>query len=188
MAYSERVVDAFAFAARAHAGQVRKGSDVPYVTHVMAVAAIVGESGGDEDAVIAALLHDVVEDQPVTVAEIEQRFGRAVADIVEACSDATTRPKPPWRERKERYVAHLRTASPSVRLVSAADKLHNARAIARDVRALGPALWARFGAPKNDIAWYYRRVLDALADGWDHAILHELAQAVAEVERCASQE
>ena len=111
------------------------------------------------------LLHDAVEDQggPPTAAAIRQRFGDAVADIVEACSDTEETPKPPWRSRKERYIAHVAGASPSVRLVSACDKLHNARAILGDLRALGEPLWGRFNAEagRSGVLWYYRALVDA---------------------------
>src|SRR5690606_29786959 len=113
-----------------HHWQTRKGTDIPYVTHLWAVAALVGEYGGDEEQVIAALLHDAIEDQgdKMTFEQIRERFGKTVVDIVRGCTDAETIPKPPWKIRKQHYLAHLTTGSPHVKLVSAADKLHNARA------------------------------------------------------------
>ena len=118
--YGPRFDDALPYAARLHRDQVRKGSGIPYITHLLAVAAIVGEHGGGEDEVIAALLHDAVEDQggQPRLEEIRARYGDAVAAIVWGCTDADTIPKPPWRARKEAYVAHLADASPGVRLVS----------------------------------------------------------------------
>jgi (p)ppGpp synthase/HD superfamily hydrolase len=157
-----RLDEAFALARRLHAGQRRKGTDIPYLGHLMAVAAYVIEDGGDEDEVIAALLHDAVEDQggAPTLALIRERFGPRVAAIVAACSDTDETPKPPWRDRKAAYLAHLRDpALPDGALrVSLADKLHNARAILADLRA-GHDVFARFNAPREAQAWYY----DALA-------------------------
>ena len=127
--------DALVFASRLHAGQLRKGTPVPYVAHLLAVTATVLEHGGDEDEAIAALLHDAVEDQggAATRAKIRRRFGENVAAIVDGCTDADTIPKPPWQQRKEAYLAHLvGETSPSVRLVSSADKLHNVRSIIAD--------------------------------------------------------
>ena len=144
----------------------------------MAVAAIVGENGGDEDQMIAALLHDSMEDQGITHQEIAERFGERVARIVEACSDCTSKPKPPWRDRKERYIAHLREASLEVRLVSVADKLHNARTILSDLRRVGPEIWKRFNAGPDEILWYYRSVIEALRQGWNHPLIDELEGVV----------
>ncbi len=132
MPYSTRLEEAFAFAADKHRDQVRKGTGVPYLTHLMAVAATVGDHGGTEAQVIAALLHDVIEDQAVTAEELAARFGPEVAAIVLACTDAMARPKPPWRARKEHHVARVRSADAAVKLVVASDKLHNARSIVRD--------------------------------------------------------
>ena len=125
-----------------HANQVRKGTTVPYTAHLLGVAALVIDHGGDEDQAMAALLHDAIEDQGRggrTRAEIEAKFGARVARIVEGCTDADTIPKPPWRERKEAYLAHLGHAPIEVRRVAAADKLHNARAILVDYRHIGKA-------------------------------------------------
>ena len=183
MHYSPRLEEAFAFVADRHRHQTRKGSGVPYVTHLMAVAACVGEHHGTEDQVIAALLHDVIEDQGVTRDEVAARFGETVARIVDACTDATERPKPPWKPRKERYIAHLRAEPPLVKLVSVSDKLHNARSILRDLRAVGDAVWSRFTATPEQTLWYYRAVTDALADGWSHPLVEELRATVDEIER-----
>lgn len=164
---SPRLDEAFAFANRLHAGQVRKGTTIPYLSHLLAVTAIVLECGGGEDEAIAALLHDAIEDQggPATRAEIHHRFGEQVVAIVDGCTDAETVPKPPWRQRKEAYVAHVAAASPSVRLVSAADKLHNARAILADYRELRDGLWGRFNVGAQDILWYYRALVDGARPG-----------------------
>ena len=165
MSLSQRFVDAVAYAAEAHAGDVRKGSSVPYLTHPLAVAAIALEHGADEDEAIAALLHDVIEDHgPAHRQSIRERFGERVLSIVEACSDSAGNPKPPWKERKLAYLDRLRGASPSVLLVSAADKLHNLQSILRDYRSLGNELWGRFKTGKDGVFWYYRTVLDALGE------------------------
>ena len=186
--YGPRFDDALTYAARLHRAQVRKGFGIPYITHLLAVAAIVGEHGGTEDEVIAALLHDAVEDQggQPRLAEIRARFGDAVAAIVWGCTDADTVPKPPWRERKDAYVAHLAAASPSIRLVSSADKLHNARAILLDLRTLGPALWDRFTGGRDGSLWYYRALADAFLRLSPGPLADELARAVAEIERLAA--
>ena len=152
-----RFDDAVAEARRLHGGQRRKGTGIPYVAHLLSVSAIVLEDGGSEDEAIAGLLHDVIEDVPVEGTEefIREHFGDRVADIVRACSDSTTFPKPPWRERKEDYLGHLESASPEVLRVSLADKLHNARAILYDLRTIGDAVWARFtAASPADQLWY----------------------------------
>ncbi len=173
------------FAIDKHRAQVRKGSGAPYVTHLFSVAALVGEHGGDEEQMIAGLLHDSIEDQGVTEAELEAAFGARVARIVAACTDARETPKPPWRPRKEAYLAALVGEPAEVKLVSACDKLHNARSIARDLAdpAVGPAVWSRFTAPREESLWYYREVLRALSQGYSHVVLSELAAAIAELER-----
>lgn len=162
MSLSDRFVEGFAFAFELHRAQRRKGSGVPYVSHLMGVSALVLEFGGDEDLAIAGLLHDAVEDQggAPTLAEIRRRFGDRVAAVVAGCTDADTIPKPPWRERKERYLAHLETAHPDVRLVSCCDKIHNARTILEDFRALGDEVFERFSQPKKSTLWYYRELVD----------------------------
>jgi (p)ppGpp synthase/HD superfamily hydrolase len=146
MQLTNRFSAALTFASQLHATQLRKGSGVPYAAHLLSVTGIVLQYGGREDEAIAALLHDAVEDQgglPV-LEKIRSRFGAEVAAIVEGCTDAYTNPKPAWRERKEKYIAHLQAASPSVRLVCAADKLDNIRAILQDYRIVGEEVWSRF--------------------------------------------
>ena len=141
-ALSTRFVEALAFAIEAHGDQRRKGGEIPYVAHLLGASSLVLEAGGDEDMAIAGLLHDTIEDTDTTAGEIEARFGPRVAAIVEACTDSHEQPKPPWRERKERYLAHLRSAQTptEVLVVSRADKLHNARAILMDYRDVGDEL------------------------------------------------
>jgi len=179
-----RFDQAFRFAAEKHATQTRKRTPVPYLSHLMSVAALVLEAGGDEDQAIAALLHDVVEDcggEPV-LAEVRQRFGERVAGIVQGCSDAYTIPKPPWKQRKLDYLESLRRAGDDVRLVSAADKLHNVRTILADYRVEGDSVWNRFSGQRDGTLWYYRAVLDLLRAGRPNRLLDELQRVVTELE------
>ncbi|HEY9634100.1 MAG TPA: HD domain-containing protein [Coleofasciculaceae cyanobacterium] len=162
MILSERFIDALTFAAHLHANQTRKGGKVPYIAHLLGVASIALEHGANEDEAIAALLHDAIEDQggEATRQEIRRRFGDTVTEIVNGCTDSDTTPKPPWRQRKEAYIAHIPKASDSVLLVSAADKLYNARSILNDYRLIGDAVWERFHGGKNGTLWYYRTLVD----------------------------
>lgn len=181
---SPRFSEALAYATAVHEGQSRKGTSVPYVSHVLAVCALVLEDGGGEDEAIAALLHDAVEDGggAPRLADIRRRFGDRVADIVRACSDTDETPRPPWKERKARYIDHVRAAGPDARRVSCADKLHNARSILRDYRAEGERLWARFNAPPEEQLWYYGQLVEAFRQP-DRTALHaELERVVAELE------
>ncbi len=183
MGYGPRIEAAFAYAAELHRAQTRKGNGAPYLTHLMAVAACVGEHLGGEDQVIAALLHDAIEDQGVSADELARRFGPEVARIVVACTDAFERTKPPWRARKERYIATLRDEDAAVKLVAVSDKIHNARSIERGHRVIGARVWARFSAPAGDTLWFYRAVADALAHGWAHPLVDELYDVVGALER-----
>ena len=152
-----RFDEAFRYAHDLHRAQRRKGTSVPYVAHLMSVAALVIEHGGDEEQAIAALLHDAPEDQgglPV-LREIERRFGEDVARIVADCTDSWTDPKPDWRARKEAYLAKLPEEPERSLLVSLADKTHNAEAILYDWRALGEAVWPRFNGGAEGTRWYY---------------------------------
>lgn len=187
MPYTEKFEEALVYAAQLHRDQVRKGTGVPYVTHLLAVAAIVGENGGTEDEVVAALLHDAPEDAggEARLAEIQARFGNPVADIVAGCTDTYEDPKPPWRARKEAYLVHLAGALDPVRLVSAADKLHNARSILADYRAFGEDLWGRFNGGRDGTLWYYRAVADTLQEAGNSPLVAELDRVVAELERLA---
>jgi len=186
---SHRYAEAFAYAEALHARQVRKGTNVPYLSHLMSVSALVLEDGGDEEEAIAGLLHDAVEDQGgrATLEEIRRRFGEKVARIVLACSDSDAEPKPPWRERKERYVAHIRHADAEVRRVSSADKLHNARSILADYRMIGDALWGRFTASKDETLWYYRSLVAAFRSAGAGRLVEELDLVVTELERLAEE-
>ncbi len=157
----DRLAEAFAYAADLHRGHKRKGTAIPYISHLMAVAALVQEYGGDEDQVIAALLHDGPEDRggEATLAKIRRRFGERVARIVKECSDTFKKPKPPWLERKKNYLAHLHEASPETFLVSLADKVHNIRSITSDFHEHGDELWQRFRMGRRGTLWYYQRLL-----------------------------
>ncbi len=184
---SVRFTRAVAYAARLHARQKRKGTERPYIAHLLGVASIVLEHGGDEDAAIAARLHDAVEDQGgrPRLSEIRRKFGTHVARIVDGCTDAYTDPKPPWLERKKKYLARLPQASAEVRLVSAADKLHNAREILADYRQVGEALWNRFHGRKERTLWYYRALAEVFRAEGSSPLVEELDRVVSELERLA---
>jgi (p)ppGpp synthase/HD superfamily hydrolase len=178
---------AFRYAAEKHAGQTRKQTAVPYLTHLMAVASLVLEAGGDEDVAIAALLHDVVEDcggMP-RLREIRKGFGARVAKIVEGCTDSFGEPKAEWVERKRAYLREVSHADAETRLVSASDKLHNVRTILTDYRQDGEAIWTRFSGKKEGTLWYYRALSDEFQRRNPNRITRELALAVAELERAA---
>ena len=185
---------ALTFAARLHSAQSRKGSDTPYIAHLLSVAALVLENGGGRDEAIAALLHDSIEDQgndypggaAALRAKIAGDFGRQVLAIVEGCTDADTIPKPPWRERKERYIAHVRHASGAVRLVSCADKLHNARTIVADLRAIGPAVFERFKGGRDGTLWYYESLAEVFIEMGPKALAVELSRTVAVMKSLAA--
>ena len=179
-----RFEEAFLYAARLHAAQTRKGSRIPYVSHLMGVASLVLEYGGGEDEAIAALLHDAVEDQggERTRAEILKRFGPRVTKIVDGCTDTDQEPKPPWRPRKDVFLRELRDATLEVRLVVACDKLHNARAMVRDYRACGESIWARFTGCREGTLWYYRALVDVLGGDPAAAPVAELDRVVSELE------
>ena len=187
MPYTEKFESALLYATQLHRYQERKGSGVPYVTHLLAVASIVGENGGTEDEVIAALLHDAPEDMggEARLGDIRRRYGATVAGIVEGCTDTYEEPKPEWRPRKERYIAHVAEAPEPVRLVSAADKLHNARSILADLRVLGEGLWGRFTGGKDGTLWYYRALVEAYGKPGRSDLIDELDRVVREIETLA---
>lgn len=185
---SSRFTEALTYATKLHSNQVRKGSGVPYIAHLLGVTSIALEYGANEDEAIAALLHDAIEDQggEATRAEIRRRFGDTVTEIVDGCTDAKTIPKPPWRERKEAYIAHIFNASSSELLVSCADKLHNARSILNDYRVLGEAVWERFKGGKEGTLWYYRSLVEAFCQTGSSPLLDELERVVLELEQLVS--
>lgn len=188
MILSPRFERALAYSAQIHAGQLRKQTETPYVAHLLAVTAIALEHGATEEEAIAALLHDAVEDaggKPRLV-DLEVRFGKRVAGIVAGCTDTDQTPKPPWAERKRAYVARIRQASASVKLVAAADKLHNSRAILSDYRTLGDALWSRFNGGKAGTLWYYRALVKAFSGRRLRRLVQELDRTVTELERLAN--
>jgi GTP pyrophosphokinase len=190
MTFTHRLEEALVYAHQLHADQTRKATTIPYIGHLLIVAGIVIDSGGTEDEAIAALLHDAVEDQggAKTREEIRQRFGENVAAIVDGLSDTDQMPKPPWRARKEAYIAHLAAASSSVLLVSLADKIHNAGSILRDVRNEGESVWSRFTGGKDGSLWYYRALVDAFrARGQYPSLVAELDRIVTELEQLAAQ-
>jgi (p)ppGpp synthase/HD superfamily hydrolase len=187
LAYGEKFENALIYATQLHRDQTRKGSEVPYITHLLIVAAIVGENDGTENEVVAALLHDAPEDRggKDRLEDIRARYGDEVAEIVDGCTDTYEDPKPEWRPRKEAYVAHVAEAPPSVRLVSAADKLHNARSILADLRAVGNELWDRFTGGREGTLWYYRALVEAYAGVGSNPIVEELDRVVREIEALA---
>jgi (p)ppGpp synthase/HD superfamily hydrolase len=184
MILSTRFEQALAYAAIVHAGQFRKGTEIPYLAHLLGVASIALEYGADEDEAIAALLHDAVEDAGGVgrLEDIKSRFGEDVADIVASCTDAYVVPKPPWKERKEKYIEHIAQASKSAKLVSGADKLHNARSILKDYRVEGEALWSRFNGRKEGTLWYYRALVRAFGSIENKELIHELDRVVRKIE------
>lgn len=185
---------ALAYAHTVHAAQRRKGSDTPYVAHLLAVAALVIEDAAGvgalrEGEVIAALLHDAAEDQggEARLADIRGRFGDRVADIVAACSDTFETPKPPWRERKQAYLDHLAQESdPGILRVSLADKVNNSRAIVADYRRLGEKLWERFSRDA-DTPWYYRSLVRIFSERMPGPLADELTRAVARLDELVAE-
>jgi GTP pyrophosphokinase len=187
MPLSPRFDEALQLAHTLHRDQRRKGTAIPYVAHLLSVAALVIEHGGEEEEAIAALLHDAIEDQGGSLArdQIRARFGERVAMIADGCTDAVGTPKPPWRERKEAHLAHLATASRSVLLVACADKLHNARTLVADYRVIGEELWERFHGGRDGTLWYYRSAsaMFLAAENAPRLLADELERTVAELDR-----
>jgi (p)ppGpp synthase/HD superfamily hydrolase len=185
--YGDKFQEALLYAARLHRDQKRKGTYTPYVNHLLAVTAIVGESGGTENEVVAALLHDAPEDQggKERLEDIRTLFGDTVAEIVDGCTDTYEEPKPTWRPRKEVYVERMSSESASVQLVSAADKLHNARSILSDLRDVGEDLWGRFTGGKEGTLWYYRALVESYTADKARPVAEELDRVVREIEALA---
>ncbi|MBB2989787.1 (p)ppGpp synthase/HD superfamily hydrolase [Mycolicibacterium iranicum] len=181
---------ALVYAELKHHNQARKGSEIPYTGHLLSVAALVIGDDGSEAQAIAALLHDCVEDAggPPTLAEIEANFGAEVARMVDECSDTDETPKPPWRERKQRYLDHLADVGDDTLLVSVADKLDNARSMLRDHREVGARLWERFSVTDPaDHLWYYGELIAAYRRrGLTSWMVDELDRVVAELSRAVS--
>ena len=186
---TNRFFAAIAYASDAHKEQVRKSTDIAYISHPFGVASLVIEAGGDEDQAIAGLLHDVAEDcggeQRLT--EIAEKFGDRVAHIVRGCSDSLVveeDKKAPWRDRKEAHIEHLRSSNSDVLLVTAADKTHNARAISTDIQSIGNKVWDRFNSDQEQILWYYKSVYQVLSDGGvTSTLLNPLKTAIGIMEK-----
>jgi (p)ppGpp synthase/HD superfamily hydrolase len=178
---TNRYDDALLYASELHRTQVRKGSEIPYMSHLLSVSALVLKNGGDEDQAIAGLLHDAAEDQGgvATLEAIRDRFGDRVANIVADCTDSWTDPKPPWRERKEAYITALPGKKPESLLVSLADKTDNARAIMGDYRETGDEVWARFTGKKDGTRWYYQTLSERFSKHYPGPLAAELARTVA---------
>jgi (p)ppGpp synthase/HD superfamily hydrolase len=184
-ALGERFQEAFQYAREAHDGQLRKGTRIPYISHLMGVASLVLDDGGDEDEAIAALLHDVAEDcggRP-RLEDVRARFGDKVARIVEGCTDSWKTPKDPWLERKKAYIEHAHKLPPEILRVSAADKVHNAYAILRDLRTIGEQVWDRFNAGPDDVIWYYESLVRAFRESGGGPLTEELARIVRGIQR-----
>ena len=189
MKLSPNFEDALIYATQAHCDQTRKKTGIPYIAHVLGVTAIALEYGANETEAIGALLHDTVEDcgGAERLRDIQKRYGDDVAKIVDGCTDTDEVPKPPWRARKEAYVAHLKDSDTSTRLVSAADKLHNTRAILADLRRHGPKVFERFSGKKEGTLWYYRALVAAFRRHRDHAdLIDELDLVVTQVEKLSA--
>jgi (p)ppGpp synthase/HD superfamily hydrolase len=181
----ERFVDALIYAVRVHEGQRRGNDDQPYIAHLLRVAGFVIEDGGSENEAIAALLHDAPEEQggQSRLAEIRRRYGEPVAMLVNECTDSFLRSRPPWRERKRRYVEELGDASSGALRVSLADKLDNVRALIRDYRIQGEALWARAGKRRQDVLWYYEALAQRFCQLRPGPMADELLRTVEELDQ-----
>ena len=170
---------AIVFAVNAHRGQLRKGSNAPYILHPMEAAAIVAAMTDDEEVIAAAVLHDTVEDTAVTLDEICEQFGKRVAELVAAESENKREDKPAastWKIRKEETIEHLKTAPKEVKMLTLGDKLSNIRSICRDYEAQGDALWQRFNQKdKNEHRWYYKSIADCLSDLCEYPAYKEYA-------------
>jgi len=190
MVLSDKFEQALRYAAHVHAGQNQKGTTIPYMAHLLGTASIVLEYGGTEDEAIAALLHDAAEDAGGAgrLEDIRARFGECIADLVEGCTDTMQRPKPAWRARKAGYIARVPKLSASARLVSAADKLNNTRAMLRELRQCGDEVWKRFKGGREGTLWYYRCLVQAFRTAGATAIVDELDRTVAEIEKFVANE
>lgn len=180
---TDKFASALIYATRLHANQTRKISGVPYVAHLLSVAALVLEAGGNEEEAIAGLLHDAVEDQggQSTREEIYQLFGETVVAIIDGCTESDVDPKPPWEERKKKYLQNLRHASPSVRRVSLADKLHNARSLLADYRQYGSSIWSQFKAGKDRTLWFYQQLQQIYIETGSDFLTEEFSRVIQEL-------
>src|SRR6266404_5399948 len=184
MRLSKKFEKALVYATHIHGGQLRKKTRIPYIAHILGVTAIAMEYGANETEAIAALLHDAVEDcgGAKRLRDIQGKFGKAVARIVDGCTDTDQVPKPPWLKRKRAYVEHVRHAPTPTKLVSASDKLHNVRAILMDYRQEGEKLWSRFAGGKQGALWYYRTLVDAFRGKRIRPLVQEIDRTLTELE------
>jgi (p)ppGpp synthase/HD superfamily hydrolase len=182
--FSSKFTQALGYAARLHSRQIRKRTERPYIGHLLSVTSLVIEYGGDEEMAIAALLHDAVEDQGglPRLREIRRKFGKRVAQIVDGCTDTYDDPKPPWMKRKRAYLERVRGEAAEVRLVSAADKLSNARETLYEVRVHGDSVFERFAGRKTGTMWYYRALVNEFRAAGNHPLVEELDRVVTELE------
>ncbi|MGB3651692.1 MAG: HD domain-containing protein [Rivularia sp. (in: cyanobacteria)] len=180
---TEKFAQALVYATQLHANQTRKVDKIPYISHLMSVSSLILEAGGSEDEAIAGLLHDAVEDQggKATREEIRQKFGETVVEIVDGCTESDITPKPPWKERKVNYIENIRNASDSVKLVSLADKLHNARSLSIGYRNKGDELWNYFSGSKEDKLWFYGELLKIYQQGNINFMTVELERILQEL-------
>lgn len=193
---TERYEQALIFVNNLHSKQLRKGTTIPYMSHLMGVSSIVLEDGGDEDEAIGALLHDTIEDcsdeypggAVALRRDIRKQFGNTVLEIVEHCTDADTKPKPPWHSRKQSYIDSIANKPDNALRVSCSDKLHNARAILRDYREHGEELWGRFKGGRDSL-WYYSSLVSAFKETGrvSDSLLGELDRTVRELHGLASE-
>ena len=181
---TQRFEQALVYATQIHKNQIRKGSGIPYISHLLSVAALVLEDGGDEDEAIAALLHDAIEDQggDRTRQEIKAKFGERVVAIVNGCTDSEVIPKPPWQERKKQYIEKMRSASIEVRRVSMADKLHNARSILADYHRGDTDIWSKFKGGREGSLWYYRSLIEVNRQAGTNYLTEECARVIKKLE------
>jgi len=181
----ERFVDALGYATRVHSGQLRGSDDQPYIAHLLRVTGLVIQDSGSEDEAIAALLHDAVEDHGglQRLADIRKRYGNAVADIVDECTDSYGDPRPPWRRRKEAYLRELDGASEGALLVSLADKLDNVRGMIRGYRIRGTDQWEHAGKTAEDLRWYYGTLARRFCELRPGPLADELSRAFGELDR-----
>jgi (p)ppGpp synthase/HD superfamily hydrolase len=188
MRLSPKFEKALVYATRIHGGQLRKKTRIPYVAHILGVTSIALEYGASETEAIGALLHDAVEDcgGAKRLRDIERKFGKAVAKIVDGCTDTDQTPKPPWLQRKKAYIAHVRHASQGTQLVSASDKLHNVRATLMAYRQDGENLWRRFKGGKQGTLWYYRALVNAFTGKRVMPLVQEIDRVLTELERLAN--
>ena len=190
---TERFSIALTEADRLHRNQLRKGTDIPYISHLLAVASLVLENGGDEDQAIAALLHDAIEDCAEEVGgatllrdRFLELFGSRVIVMVNACTDAETTPKPPWKDRKEAHLRHLQQADPAVLLVVAADKLHNTRCLLSDLRLHGAETWQRFKGGRDGTLWYLTAMSALLSQRLQNPLSRQLVESVSNLHALSS--